>query len=117
MMFGGPGFGGGFIVGFASGFVSRELAVIAMAVVKPVTKSVIKAGVMTVEKTKESLAYLKESFDDMIAEVREGMEMQEPKEVAAGEDETKKSELPRHERGEHKSEMTKTKQQHKGLAT
>jgi hypothetical protein len=112
-MFGGAGFGTGFIVGFGTGFISRELSALAVAVAKPVAKSLVKAGMMTVEKSKESLAYLKESFDDMIAEVRESMEMHEPIEAGAEKGEDKKSEAGPHKAGE----ISRAKQHHKGSST
>ncbi len=74
MMFSGAGFGGGFMVGFGVGFLSREIVIISMAVAKPITKSLVKASMMTYEKGKETLANMKETFEDMVAEVREGIE-------------------------------------------
>lgn len=119
MMFGGAGFGSGFLVGFGTGFVSRELAMFTMAIAKPIGKTLMRAGVMGIERGRESLAYLKESFDDMVAEVREGMEMRETEEEGEEglehEEEVKKKELrsEREEpgRGEDRSEELEEGQQ------
>ena len=82
-MFGGPSFFGGFLVGFGTGFVSREITKIGLAVAKPLTKSVVKAAVTSLEKGKESIAYFGESFEDLVAEVKVGMRAKPAEATAA----------------------------------
>ena len=69
MIFSGSSFGGGFLVGFGVGFVTREIVGLGVGFAKPITKSVIKVGVTSIEKSKETLAHIGESFEDILAEV------------------------------------------------
>ncbi len=124
MIFGGPGFGGGFVVGFGTGFISRELAMLTMAIAKPLAQTMVRASMLGIERSKESLAHLKETFEDMMAEVREGMEMRESDEEEVLEVEDKKKD-PRVESskreqsdelrsGRGENDSSKIRHQHKG---
>lgn len=63
------------------------LAIVALApVVKPVARSVMKAGIRVYEKGRESLEEFGETIDDIVAEVEEEMlDAREAKEAAVTE--------------------------------
>jgi hypothetical protein len=111
-------------MGFGTGFFSREIVVVSMAIAKPVAKTIVRASMLGIEKGKESLAHLKETFEDMMAEVREGMTMRESEDedLIEGEDKKKEQRVEggrrdQSEEGKHSradSDAAKIKQQHKG---
>jgi len=63
-------FSTGFVLGFGAGFISRDLLSNGSSVVKPVIKGIMKAGVAILEKTRESVAGVAETLEDLLAEVR-----------------------------------------------
>lgn len=71
MIFSGPGFVGGFVVGFGTGFVSREIGHAGLAVIRPLTRATLRAGMMAYEKGREYIERAGERLDDVIAEVNE----------------------------------------------
>lgn len=77
-------FSTGFVLGFGAGFVSRDLLSNGNSVVKPVIKGVMKAGVTLMEKTRESVAGVAETLEDLLAEIRsEHLAKEGPKNTSA----------------------------------
>lgn len=68
-----PSFAAGFVAGFGTGFISREVARVGVAGLRPVTKSVIKSGMLAVERCREALSIAGETFEDLVAEARADM--------------------------------------------
>ncbi len=71
----------GFGCGSVTGFFAREIAQAGQGVIAPLVKSLIKSGITTAEKARESVAYIGESFEDLLAEAR--AEMKAPKKKIA----------------------------------
>ncbi|TCU04845.1 DUF5132 domain-containing protein [Rhizobium sullae] len=71
-----------FIAGLAIGFGAGLLAPKITPAVKPLAKSAIKAGLITYDQARVTLAELNENTEDAIAEVRS--EMEEERKVAGG---------------------------------
>lgn len=69
-MFNSSRFGSGFILGFGAGFVSRDLMSANNSMMRPLVKGIIRAGYTLVEKGRESVAHMFETFEDLVAEVR-----------------------------------------------
>lgn len=65
-MFNFPSFGIGFLGGFIAGFVSRELTTAA----RPIAKGAIRSSLSMIDRSREALAQMGESFDDLVAEAR-----------------------------------------------
>ncbi|MCX6127806.1 MAG: DUF5132 domain-containing protein [Proteobacteria bacterium] len=60
----------GFLLGFGAGFVSRDLISNGPSMLRPLVKGVMKMGVTVLEKTRDTIAQMVESAEDLMAEVR-----------------------------------------------
>ncbi len=69
-MFKSSRFSSGFLLGFGAGFVSRDLMSTNNSMMRPVVKGFIRAGTTLIEKSRESVAHMFETLEDLLAEVR-----------------------------------------------
>jgi hypothetical protein len=78
------------VIGVAAGIAATILAPVVVPVVamaaRPLTKSLLKGGVILYEKGREAIAGAGEEMEDMIAEVRSELE-RKPAEAGAASDE------------------------------
>ena len=63
-------FKSGFLFGFGAGFVTRDVISNGPSIFRPVVKGFIKAGVILVNKSRESMVNLMENVEDLFAEIR-----------------------------------------------
>ena len=86
-------FGTGFGLGFGTGFLARDLIPIAQEIIKPIVRVAVKSTFRLFERSRETLAYMGESLEDLMAEVH--VEMRAARRKKAG-TKKKKKELGGH---------------------
>lgn len=59
-----------FIVGFGTGLMTREVVLGMQKVLRPMVKNLLKAGYISFQKGSEGIGKVGESFEDMIAEIK-----------------------------------------------
>ncbi|MFZ0131457.1 MAG: DUF5132 domain-containing protein [Desulfobacterales bacterium] len=80
--------GGSVVAGAAVVLLAPVVVPVVASILKPVTKAIIKGGLMTYGKMKEQVAETMETFDDLAAEAKAELAQpeekpQKPKKVAA----------------------------------
>jgi uncharacterized membrane protein len=73
-----PSFGFGFVAGFGAGFFTREIVKAGRKSFEPVFKAAVKNTMVAIERGRESVAHLGETFEDLVAEARTELGMQSP---------------------------------------
>lgn len=63
-------FGTGFTVGFGAGLLARETVPVLKRVARPMTRVMVKSAIQLSEKSREALARVGETLEDIVAEVR-----------------------------------------------